>query len=841
MKKLLQLLLSVLLVLTLTSCQKQGNKSDDNNALFKAGTYTGVAEGRNGEVKVEVTVTDSEIKEVKVVENKETEEFAKEPLETIPKAIVENQSLAVDMVSGSTFTSKAILEASEAALKEAGADVEKLKAKEATEKVELSFEPGTYTGVAKGYNGDVQLDVTFDEKSVKDIVVKESKETPHVGDVAFDILFEDIKAANGSGVDVVSGATFTSLAIKNALADAANQAKVNDIETFKKNTVKHEPQDPMTLDFDVVVIGAGGAGMSAAVQAAQEGYTVLVIEKNAEIGGNTLVSGGQYQSVQKYLVWDPQNPEATTGEYEGKTYDKVKSDFGRIHTLETIYNWSEKEFDGTIDKDHQFVAGDIEELSKRGVHPEYLKTLQDLKAEIKAYLDWAKPQLEAGKKENELTLFSTINLHVFQTYYGGIRPNQDNTKWIYGDFGLVNQFVVAGQEVKPWLEAMGVQFDNALQPTLVGALWQRENVLPGAVIDGKEYPRNWGAYFMAPKTELLKLNEKNQILLRTSAESLIEKDGRIVGVKAKMYDGTEVTANASKGVVIATGGYAANIEMVVETNDYWSSDKITKDTKTTNRNSLMGDGIRMAQEVGASVTGMEFTQLMPISWIQDGNLAFGGGESAIYLNPTTGKRYVDESGERDVLSKAGLENGIEVDGVKGVFIELSHYDTPIPGPYPYGDEDVEWRQYVRNIDGVVEVLNKLGIELTKEQIVDEITKYDNYVMGVSDQLEVPKAGYRDLIGQAEKDENGKWKPETYEIGQLRLRFLAPSTHHTMGGISTDLDRRVLNEKGEPIPGLYAAGEVTGGIHGGNRLGGNAIVEIIVSGRTAAQAIKADNK
>ena len=74
-----------------------------------------------------------------------------------------------------------------------------------------------------------------------------------------------------------------------------------------------------------------------------------------------------------------------------------------------------------------------------------------------------------------------------------------------------------------------------------------------------------------------------------------------------------------------------------------------------------------------------------------------------------------------------------------------------------------------------------------------------------------------------------------------MRFMAPSTHHTMGGLTVDVDRHVLDTDGNIIEGLYAAGEVTGGIHGGNRLGGNAIVEIIVSGRTAAQAISADNQ
>ncbi|MFQ8582091.1 MAG: FAD-binding protein [Holdemania massiliensis] len=91
------------------------------------------------------------------------------------------------------------------------------------------------------------------------------------------------------------------------------------------------------------------------------------------------------------------------------------------------------------------------------------------------------------------------------------------------------------------------------------------------------------------------------------------------------------------------------------------------------------------------------------------------------------------------------------------------------------------------------------------------------------------------------DDNGNYLPETYSLDKIRVRFLAPSTHHTMGGLVTDTDRRVLNENDEAISGLYAAGEVAGGIHAGNRLGGNAITEIIVSGRIAGNSASNRNK
>ena len=90
-----------------------------------------------------------------------------------------------------------------------------------------------------------------------------------------------------------------------------------------------------------------------------------------------------------------------------------------------------------------------------GVHAEYLPVLQELKKEIQAYLDWAEPKLAAGTPENELTLFSTLNLHIFQTYYGGLRQTADKSQWIYGNLDLVKQFVEDGQGLKEWLEDMG--------------------------------------------------------------------------------------------------------------------------------------------------------------------------------------------------------------------------------------------------------------------------------------------------------------------------------------------------------------------------------------------------
>ena len=152
-----------------------------------------------------------------------------------------------------------------------------------------------------------------------------------------------------TGVDSVSGATFTSRAVFGAVNAAAEQAGC-DVDALQAGAkpFAYEAQEPIEVTHDVVIVGAGGAGIAAAAQAAQNGDTVLVIETNAEVGGNTLVSGGQYQSVSS-PGGDPEDPDATTGVgFDGNTYDKVKSVQGCIDELKAIPEWNEEEFDALL-------------------------------------------------------------------------------------------------------------------------------------------------------------------------------------------------------------------------------------------------------------------------------------------------------------------------------------------------------------------------------------------------------------------------------------------------------------------------------------------------------------
>ena len=825
MKKLVALLLSFCLLFGMM-------------AFASAETKEASAQGFGSEVKVTVTIEDGKITAIDVDDSGETYPVARDAsVEKVIAAIIEaNGTDGVDVNTGATFTCTAIVEAVKKALAEGG---------EEAPAAELAFTPGEYEATAYGYNGNVTAKVTFSETALTGIEMGANMETAHVGKSAFEIMIPDMLAANGTGVDGVSGATFSGKALREIVNAAAEQAGCTNMDAFKAAKVEHPAGDPIEKTVDIVVVGAGGAGIAAAAQATQNGNSVLVIEKNAEVGGNTLVSGGQFQSVMPYLVWDKDDPDATEGTYgrDGQSYAKIKASLGCIDVLKTILNWSEEPFDEEYYKTNEFVAGDDAELSKHGVHAEYLPVLQELKKEIQAYLDWAQPKLDAGVPETELTLFSTLNLHIFQTYYGGLRQTADKSEWIYGDIDLVKQFIEDGQGLKEWLEDMGAEFKHT-QPTLIGALWYRENEYTSP--DG-----NWTPYFKGP---LSVIGEEN-VMTRTTAKELIVEDGKVVGVKAVMYDGTEVTAYGTKGVVLATGGYAANIDLVLRDNAYWDSAYLTKSTKTTNRSSQVGDGIVMAQAVGADVTGMNFTQLMPISWVDNGNLAFGSGTYACWVSPITGKRFVDEGSERDVLSLAEFRNGMELNGTPGVFIEFFRAEQYIPGPptaqLPLDEFAGRYYKIKCNEEELSKVLAKpefANVQADAATMIASVKAYDEAVIakantGSADFGEVGKKVFDYPIGKTEKDENGKYIPETYDLDntEVFVRLMAPSTHHTMGGVKVDTQRHVLTADGSIIPGLYAAGEVTGGIHGGNRLGGNAIVEIFVSGRTAANTIAEENK
>lgn len=613
----------------------------------------------------------------------------------------------------------------------------------------LSYTAGTFTGTGNGMKGKVLMDVTFSEDAITTIKVNSSQETAYLSDPAFDRIPNAIIENQSLDIDAVTGATMTSNAILNAVADAVKQAGA-DAKVLLDKTVEVKAKDPIEETYDVVVVGGGGAGLAAAISAAEAGAKVLILEKAGYLGGNTLVAGKVYNAADPALQKNMELDDALKAELESYlTEDPANyGDFGEILTT---------------------VQGQIRE------------------------------HLDGGNT----FLFDTPELHILHWYIGGKRQGIDGTE-ISPKFELSSTVAYGALDTLEWMKARGVTVPPFVA-TVLGALWPRTHFTSsednGSIIGTFEKKaRELGV----------------EIMTDTKAEELIVEEGTVTGVKSKQADGTEVTSHA-KSVILSTGGFAANAKMVAEYDNYWGK-YVTDKTKSTNVGTTVGDGIVMAQKAGAGLEGMGFAQMMPSSHPITGTMTdgiWGSAETQVFVN-SDGVRYVNEYAERDVLSKAAL------DQKDGLFFIIG--DSDILGNYEEAAllamEEAGHIHYADTLEALAEEM-----EVPVDAFVAEMEKYNSYVDAQSD----PDFG-KPNFGNEKID-------QAPFVATPRI----PSLHHTMGGLAINAKAEVLNENGEVIPGLFAAGEVTGGVHAGNRLGGNAIADIMVFGRIAGESAAAAAK
>jgi fumarate reductase flavoprotein subunit len=271
---------------------------------------------------------------------------------------------------------------------------------------------------------------------------------------------------------------------------------------------------------------------------------------------------------------------------------------------------------------------------------------------------------------------------------------------------------------------------------------------------------------------------------------------------------------------MTTGGYGANPEMAMKYDNYWNC--LTSDMLTTNTPNATGDGIIMGEAVGADLVGMGYIQLMPSSHPKTGSL--GGGlwtsaEEQVFVNKE-GKRFVSEYESRDVLAKAALN---QTDGMFWIIGDQISVGDPQPGGHNFFGNSIDEMLKTHSVykaDTLEDLAKQLGMD--PEVFVAEIERYNSFCeSGVDKDFGKIKLGQK-------IDEGPFWATPR-----------KPSIHHTMGGLRINPDTQVLDKEGHPIPGFYAAGEVTGGIHGGNRVGGNAIPDIMVFGRIAGTKASED--
>lgn len=438
---------------------------------------------------------------------------------------------------------------------------------------------------------------------------------------------------------------------------------------------------------------------------------------------------------------------------------------------------------------------------------EDLKSILDLKesdlGDMAPTLTVLKGQINEYLKGDTSVLFDSPELHMIQTYLGGKREGLDGSV-ITGKASLIEILAKNALKAIEWLEGYGLKFTDNIS-TVLGALWPRTH--------GPTEPIGTG-YIRVLKEASTNLNV--EIMTETKGMELIVESGRVTGVKAEKHDGTPVTLMANKGVVIATGGFGANPEMRAEYNVYWPDMPLSM--PTTNSSDSTGDGIIMGKAVDANLVGMGFIQLMPSSHPESGALSgglWGSAESQVFVN-SAGKRFVNEYSGRDVLASAALN---QKDGLFYIICDQVTAGNPQPGgKNGWGDsiDNLIETKSVYKADTLEELALQLG--MAPAVLVEEISKYNSYIDKGND----PDFGKKNFGPKI-------------EVGPFYATPRSPSVHHTMGGLEIDESARVLSTDGKVISGLYAAGEVTGGIHAGNRLGGNALADIIVFGRIAGES------
>lgn len=556
--------------------------------------------------------------------------------------------------------------------------------------------PVTTQGTGVGKHGDMTVAVTFNNGRIQAIEIVKEAENPVLAKKVYTDLKAAVIASNSADLDAISGATFSSKGFLDAVKDAAKKAGVTLSKADAKAIKKVVKNIPAVSNYDVVVIGAGGAGFSAAIEAKNAGANVVLLEKMPAVGGNSLISG----------------------------------------------------------------------------------------AEMNAARNWVQPKLGI--------LDDSAERHAADTFKGGDKK---------GDMKVINVMTANALDAAKWCrDYLGVRFEDDNLFFFGGHSRKRALIPVGHT--GTEFI----AKFQAKADEL-----GIPVITDMKAEELIkDKTGRVVGVKATSH-GATYTFNAKGGVVLATGGFGANKAMVKKYNP-----KIDERFKTTDAPGTTGEALYMAKRAGAQLVNMGYIQTYPICDPISGVIeliADSRFDGAIMLNQE-GKRFVEELERRDVLSEAILKQ---------------------TGNYCW----VLWNDNIGKISNTVkehpteyEAFTKQGIMATCPDLkcIADFTKMP------LKQLESTVKRVSSMAGKGnDKDFHHRGGLMDMSEGQYYVIKAVPSTHHTMGGVRINEKAQALTAKGQVIPGLWAAGEVTGVTHGTNRLGGNAYTDIIVFGRIAGEA------
>ena len=591
---------------------------------------------------------------------------------------------------------------------------------------------GNFTGTAKGFGGDVSVTLTLTDGAITGCTAEGKDETQGVGSEAIAKMPGEIAESGSIAVDGVSGATVTSTAIKEAAAAALTAAGLNP-DDYKTAVEKTGSAEDSTVEADVVVVGAGGAGMTAAITAAGEGKSVVILESQSMVGGNSV--------------------RATGGMNAGKTVYQDENEFGESAGVEKTLKTAAEKY-----ADNETITALAKTVSEQ----------------------WAAYQA------NPTGYFDSVELMELDTMIGGKGIN---------DPELVETLCANSADAIDWLDEHGITLHNV--SSFGGASVKRIHRPVNA--EGKTV--SVGSYMIPLLQENCEKAGVKMMLDTTATEILTDANGAAVGVKATGASGETVTVNA-KAVVLASGGFGANLDMVVKYKPE------LKGFMTTNAPGIQGQGIEMAQAIGAATVDMDQIQIHPTVEANTAALITEGlrGDGAILINEE-GQRFIDEVGTRDVVSAAEIA---QTGSYSWLVVDQAMVDASsvIQGYIKKG--------YTVTGATYEELGKAMGVDAAA--FAETMEKWNGYVEAKNDP-DFGRTSFANPLNTA----------PYYAVK------VTAGVHHTMGGLKINANTEVLNEKGEVIPGLFAAGEVTGGVHGANRLGGNAVADFTVFGRIAGAA------
>ena len=624
-----------------------------------------------------------------------------------------------------------------------------------------------YTGSAQGMNDKVEVSVELDGNKIVAVEVTKEAETPGIGGP-----------------------------LKDAKGNILNAGGKTPVERIPEEIVANQ-----TLEIDAVtgatissyaVVGAVKDALKNAGLNPDDYKGEVARDEKTDLSTDVVVLGGGGAGLAAAIAAGQNGANVIVVEKNG-------SIGGDTLVCGAIYNTPNQELQAKVEMTEAVKATIEKALAEAPVSDEHAA----LQAEVQA-------QWDQYKAEGRTDLFDTKEWYALQTWINGDKV---------GDLDLVKTMCYNSYNGLEWIESLGMNFSDEISQG-AGSLWQRTHTST----------MKMGTGFMSTYVQNIMDDEKVSIIVESTAKELITNDGKVTAVKCvDNTTGKEFTINANMGVILATGGFAANGKMVQAHNTTGKWSDLSK-TMTTNRFSCsQGEGITMAEEVGASLTDMDQVQLLYLGNTRDGQITkypprnVNGTDQIIFVNKE-GERFVNEGGRRDEICLNVLNqtdgNFFILESADGAGYKDIKDSSWVSGDGFSFDYLVE-NGYILVADTLEEMAGKIGCDAAALQTT--VDKFNASVEAGSDEFG------RTLFST--KLENGPWVacPRTACV------------HHTMGGITIDLSTRVLDTNGNPISGLYAAGEITGGIHGANRLGGNAVVDTVVFGKLAGDTIVADAK